>query len=111
MGEMQPIVLQVFYKTDTGELLTIDEVPDISLGMDLANDADFMNFRFDPVTIDMAMIFPCRSRKRFVKLLMGRGYSRNQANAAARQIVSEGKSYKDELWRRLLIGPPGRLIF
>lgn len=105
MGETQSNELQVFYKTDTGELLPMNEIPDISLGMDLANDVDFMNFRFEPVTIDVTMIFPCHSRKRFVKLLMGRGYSRNQANAVARQLVSNRKSYRDELLWRLLIGP------
>lgn len=105
MGETQSNESQIFYRTAAGDLIPVDEIPDVTLGIDLANDADFMNFRFEPVTIDVTMIFPCRSRKRFVKLLMGRGYSRNQANAVARQIVSEGKSYRDELWWRLLIGP------
>lgn len=33
------------------------------------------------------------TRKRFVKLMMAEGYSRNSANALARQVVKEGISY------------------
>lgn len=35
------------------------------------------------------------TRKRFVKLLMGRGYSRNDANLMAQEVVNNELSYED----------------
>lgn len=40
----------------------------------------------------------CHSRKRFVKLLMGRGWSRNAANARARRRRKEGMTYSHAWW-------------
>lgn len=36
------------------------------------------------------------TRKRFVKLIMARGYSRNEANELARAVVEDGGSYERE---------------
>ena len=36
------------------------------------------------------------TRKRYVKLLMAQGYSRNEANRSARYAVAEGGSYQEE---------------
>lgn len=36
------------------------------------------------------------TRKRYVKLLMSRGYSRNEANAKAQAVVAKGESYAYE---------------
>ena len=36
------------------------------------------------------------TRKRYTKLLMAKGYSRNVANACAREIIEEGGSYRLE---------------
>lgn len=40
------------------------------------------------------------TRKRFVKMLMARGYSRNSANFYAEAVVAGGGSYREE-WQRL----------
>ena len=41
------------------------------------------------------------TRKRFVKLLMSKGVSRNQANSIAQQYISEGLSYESgyRIWK------------
>lgn len=36
------------------------------------------------------------TRKRYVKLLMGRGYSRNEANIYAQDVVADGGSYQQD---------------
>lgn len=36
------------------------------------------------------------TRKRYVKLLMGHGYSRNEANLIAQEIADEGGSYQQD---------------
>lgn len=51
------------------------------------------------------------TRKRYVKLLMSMGYSRNVANACARKVVEKGINYQQDYNERLemaqdLLGPP-----
>lgn len=36
------------------------------------------------------------TRKKYVKRLMGEGHSRNEANAMAREVVEEGRSYQED---------------
>lgn len=36
------------------------------------------------------------TRKRYVKLLMGHGYSRNEANRCAQEIADDGGNYQEE---------------
>ena len=38
------------------------------------------------------------TRKRFVKLLMADGYSRNKANSIAKQTVADGDAYGSRYW-------------
>ena len=38
------------------------------------------------------------TRKRFVKLLMADGYSRNKANAIARKTIADGNTYGSQFW-------------
>ena len=38
------------------------------------------------------------TRKRFVKLLMADGYSRNKANSIARETVADGDTYGSRYW-------------
>ena len=38
------------------------------------------------------------TRKRFVKLLMADGYSRNKANSIAKQTVADGDTYGSRYW-------------
>lgn len=38
------------------------------------------------------------TRKRFVKLLMAQGYSRNDANSIAKQTVADGDTYGSRYW-------------
>lgn len=38
------------------------------------------------------------TRKRFVKLLMADGYSRNKANSIAKQTVADGDTYGARYW-------------
>lgn len=38
------------------------------------------------------------TRKRFVKLLMADGYSRNKANSIAKQTVADGETYGSQYW-------------
>lgn len=56
-----------------------------------------MEFSFSPEMI------PCPSRKRFVKLLMAVGVSRNRANEMAEIVVSRKENYRTGLfWCRLM---------
>ena len=50
------------------------------------------------LTIKMPKRWRCRSRKRFIKLLMSKGISRNQAGSVARLARIAGVPY-GELWR------------
>ena len=38
------------------------------------------------------------TRKRFVKLLMADGYSRNKANSIAKQTAADGDTYGSQYW-------------
>lgn len=57
------------------------------------------------------------TRKRFVKLLMAQGYSRNAANFCAAAVVADGGSYREE-WQCIeeghrefeaIVQPPAKL--
>lgn len=56
-----------------------------------------MEFSFSPEMI------PCPSKKRFVKMMMAVGVSRNRANEMAKIVVSRKESYRTGLfWCRLM---------
>lgn len=65
--------------------------------------ADFENCMASPLVGEYSIPFSakskyCKSRKRFVKLLMGRGWSRNAANACAKRQREIGISYSFAWW-------------
>ena len=43
------------------------------------------------------------TKKRYVKLLMAKGYSRNEANAKARAVVEKGGDYASEYYEQFNI--------
>jgi len=50
------------------------------------------------ITVKPAKNWRCRSRKRFIKLLMSKGISRNEAESVARVARIEGVQYR-ERWQ------------
>ena len=49
--------------------------------------------------------FHCKSRKRFIKLLMGNGYSRNDANYLARYAQKKERPYQS-VWNWMIYERP-----
>lgn len=96
MGTDETAQKQLFICNDVDlvPFMGLDEVQDFYVGDSL----DGKRINSDPLTIRMALKLPknlrCKSRKRFVKLLMSRGYSRNESERESRLWKPYGLPYK-----------------
>ncbi len=81
--------------------VTIQDLPEVtvSTGKEAAQAIRHVLARFyGPLTARSAKNWRCRSRKRFIKLLMSKGISRNLAGSVAKVARIAGVSY-EELWQ------------
>ena len=74
----------------------IEDIPELSI-CDGNRDASLMmGFAFcGDIAVMERPATTCKTRKRFVKLLMAHGYSRNEANKRAERARRFGYSYQD----------------
>lgn len=76
----------LFMKTDNGEWVPVGKLQNVTLT--------------EPLVITPRKL----SRKRFVKLLMADGWSRNAANSVAKAALKYKHPYAEALWRLFICG-------
>lgn len=92
MGEKSEGAVTLYM--DGQPLGDLKEIPELTA----PEDSDYEPFTLDlnkPTTITGTLILPsCKTRKRFVKLVMARGYSKREAEIYARILVRCFGSYR-----------------
>lgn len=107
MGEKQNVETALFYAKDGRfeKIETITELPTITTFADGKRDAplDLSDMSFT-ATLKIPKHFRCKSRKRFIKLLMSKGMRRDCAVWNANMIREIGLSYSDAWFRLVILG-------
>ncbi len=80
-----------------GKIQDLAEVT-VSAGKEIASAMCPAMVEFHRTTARLAKNWRCKSRKRFIKLLMSKGISRNEAESVAKVARIAGVPY-GELWR------------
>lgn len=107
MGEKNNAEMTLYYSHGGmfEKIETITEIPTLKTFVDGKRDAplDLSDMSFT-VTLKIPKHFRCKSRKRFIKLLMSKGMRRDYDVLNANMMRESGLSYSDAWFRLMIFG-------